>query len=94
VDADHRKIAVRVVADQVRIGAEAIGQRYVNLVGVMYNVAICQNEPVGGEHETRSAARRMALMRRTWILASLHPLLYFDIHHGRADSVGRMNNGS
>jgi hypothetical protein len=94
MNANDRKIAVRIVADEIGVRSESVCQRYANLVGVVYHVAIGQNEPVGCEYEPGSATGRVPRVRVGITGPRPDALPYLDVHHGRAHSLGSMNYGS
>src|SRR6185295_9403573 len=56
-DANHCEVRVRIVANQLCLKLTTIHERDVDLRCTVYHVAVCENETIGCEDETRTAAR-------------------------------------
>ena len=82
-DADHGDVGVGIVADQVRVEARAVGDAHLDGARAVHDVAVGEDESVGGEHEPRAAAaaRRFAFGRA-------RALSDLDVNDGGADPLG------
>jgi len=59
-DAQHREVAVRIVADEIGVEFRAVRERHADMRRAMHNVAIRQQITVGREDETRTGAAACA----------------------------------
>jgi hypothetical protein len=50
-DAQHRRVGVRIVADQIRLAAHAVGKGRLDPARAVHHVAVREEQPVGGEGE-------------------------------------------
>ena len=80
-DPNHGEIRLGIVTDELCRTIAAVGKVNDNSGSAVNDMAIGQNEAVGGDDESRSASRDVARP----ILA---PLLNFDVHDGRRDPLG------
>src|SRR5216683_1956159 len=94
IDSDYRQVSVRIVSDQIRLVLAPIRYGYFDSLSAVHHVAICQNEAVGSEDETRSGAP--SFLRHSRSVSSPAPdrLLDLYIDNRRADLFCCGNNRS
>src|SRR5262249_35829340 len=80
IDANDCEVGVGVIANRFRRKTTAIRKSHVNLCGVMNDVAVGQNEAVGREDKSRTAAA--ALLLKTALIRPVAStlLLNFDVN--------------
>jgi hypothetical protein len=78
IDADHGKVAGRIVADGGCRHAAAVGQRDFDAAGVMDDVAVGENQAVGSEYEPGASTAAFA-----WLVgaSAAGGLMNFDVDH-------------
>ena len=101
LDAQHREIGARVLEDEVRIELALVGERDLDLVGVLDDVIVGDDE-AGGVDDDAGAERALDLLARTAraaaeetaedrIIEQRDPVLdhprRVDVHHGRRDPL-------
>ena len=80
IDANNRKISIRIVADQLCGKFPTIGNGDHGFACTMHDVAISQNETIWRDNESRTASALFSFCAR------------FNVHHRRRDPVDRADN--
>src|SRR5258708_4583536 len=82
VNAQQREIGVGVFTDQRGGEVASVEQKHSNGVGLVYHMAVGEDESVGGKGEPRAAAAAF--------VATFTALFHHDSDHRRADGLGHM----
>ena len=80
-DADHGDVGVRIFTQEVGVAAESVGESCLDAPGPMHHVAVGEEQPVGRKRESRPGAA-----------ARIGAQLDFEMHHRRADALGRRHD--
>jgi len=95
-DVQHGQVGLRVLADQLGRVAPAVGQGDADHVGPVDDVAVGQDQPVGGEDEPRPATAGRSLRASVAAAAGgagVGLVADLNVHHGRARPLGRVDDG-
>jgi hypothetical protein len=89
-DLQHCHVGIRILTDQIGGSLPAVRQHHLDVRRLLDHVAVGENQPVGGEDESRAGA---GLRRRTasWAGSSL-PNVHR--HHRRCHQLDRTGDGA
>src|SRR2546425_713104 len=93
IDPYYRQVGFRIVPRHDRLKGTAIGKRHLKSIGLVYYVAICQNETVGRKDETRAGSVRLTGNASFWSPSGA-PLQNINLGYRRTDPFRRASDGA
>ena len=89
VKPNHRQIARWIIPNHRSRHSTSVRQRYPDPRGLVYDVAVSQDQPIGRKHESRSPTTPFARLARA---CASRALVHFNIHHRRTHALDRTSH--